>query len=239
MDSTGYTTLTRQVGLSTEMQKIANNIANMSTTGYRRDGVVFSEFVAALGAGEESLSMAVGDGRITALTQGALTQTGNKFDLAIEGDGFFLLETAQGQMLTRAGAFSPSEIGEIVAADGARLLDLGGAPILVPFDAERVAVATDGTVSADGEPLAQIGLYRPVDANELTREAGVRFSAQSGFEGVEDGTIHQGFVESSNVDPVVEIARMIEVQRAYEMGQGLMETEDQRIRSVLQTLGGA
>lgn len=238
MDNAGYTALTRQVGLLTEMSKIANNIANMSTTGYRRDGVVFSEHVSALSAGEESLSMAVGDGRITALAQGDLTLTGSRFDLAIEGEGFFMVETAQGQMLTRAGAFAPSEIGEIVAPDGARLLDLGGAPILVPFDAERVAVAADGTVSADGEPLAQIGLYRPADPNELTRAGGVRFTAESGYEPVEDAVIRQGFVESSNVDPVVEIARMIEVQRAYEMGQGLLENEDQRIRSVLQTLGG-
>ena len=238
MGVTGYTTLTRQTGLLTEMQKIANNIANMSTSGYRRDGVVFSEFVAALEPGESSLSMALGDGRITSLVQGDLTQTGSRFDLAIEGQGFFLLDTASGERLTRAGAFSPSDIGEIVAPDGARLLDLGGAPIIVPFDAERITVAADGTVSANGEPLAQIGLFQPIDPNALSREGGVRFSAESGFEPASDAVIRQGFIESSNVDPVREIARMIEVQRAYELGQGLLESEDERIRSALKTLGG-
>jgi len=237
MDSAGYTSLTRQSGLMREMQTVANNIANVSTTGFRREGLIFAEHVKALEPGEPSLSMATGNVRNLDTSQGPLTQTGGRFDFAIEGDGFFLLETAEGQQLTRAGSFTPSAEGELVAPDGARLLDAGGAPVFVPPDAASVALAADGTLSADGIPLTQVGLYMPADLNELTHREGVRFAVEGDLLPVEESAILQGFVENSNVDAVVEIARMIEVQHAYQMGQQFLEKEDERIRSVLQTLG--
>ena len=237
METPGYTSLTRQSGLMREMQSVANNIANVSTTGYRREGLVFSEFVKALEPGEPSLSMANANVRNIDRTQGPLTQTGGTFDFAIEGEGFFMVETAEGPLLTRAGSFTPSAEGELVAPDGARLLDGGGAPVFVPPDAGSVALAADGTLSADGVPLNQMGLYLPADINELSRRAGVRFAVEGEVLPVEDGRILQGFVESSNVDPMSEIARMIEVQQAYQLGQQFLDKEDERIRGVLQTLG--
>ena len=114
MDNNVYTALTRQTGLLREMQSVANNIANLSTTGFRAEGVVFAEHVRALGPGHDSLSMATAVGRHIHNAQGALTQTGSPFDLAIEGDGYFLMETAEGQRLTRAGHFTPNAAGELV-----------------------------------------------------------------------------------------------------------------------------
>ena len=237
MDSAGYTSLTRQSGLMREMQTVANNIANISTTGYRREGLIFAEHVAALEPGEPSLSMGHGNAWHTDAAQGPLSPTGGTFDFAIEGEGFFLIETPTGQMLTRAGSFTPSPEGELVAPDGARLLDAGGAPVFVPPDARSVALAADGTLSADGTPVTQIGLVQPADPNEMNRRAGVRFEVDGEILPAENAVILQGFVENSNVDPVGEIARMIEVQHAYQMGQQFMDKEDERIRSVLQTLG--
>lgn len=236
MDNAIYTTLTRQSGLMREMRNVANNIANISTTGFRKEGVIFAEHVATLDGAEPSLSMAHASGRLVNLAQGPLTQTGATFDLAIEGDGFFQLETPQGNQLTRAGSFTPSQEGELVSPEGHRLLDLGGAPIFVPTDARRVAVAQDGTISADGTPVAQAGLFVPTDPNSLIHSGGTRFSTEGGIEPLENGTILQGFVEESNVDPISEIARMIEVQRAYEMGQAFLDREDQRIRNTISTL---
>ncbi len=239
MDNAGYTTLTRQSGLLDEMQVIANNIANASTTGYRREGVIFSEFVAALDPGEPSLSMATANVRDTRMEQGAVTQTGGTFDFAIEGDGFFMIEGPMGPMLTRAGSFTPNAAGELVTPDGYRLLDGGGAPIFVPPDARSVAVAADGTISADGDPVSDLGLYLPADPLDIRHRDGVRFEVPGGAQPMFEGAvILQGFLEKSNVDPVGEIARMIEIQRAYEMGQAFLEKEDERIRSVTRTLGG-
>jgi len=210
MDAAGYTTLTRQAGLMREMQVVANNIANISTNGFRREGVVFAEYVADLEYGPS---------------------------LSIQGDGFFLIDTPQGQQLTRAGSFTPSAEGELMTPDGFRLLDQGGAPVFVPPDAGMVAMGSDGTLSANGVPLGKIGLWQPTDPTQLQRQSGTMFASPSGVEPADGGTVMQGYLEDSNVDAVSEIARMITVQRAYELGQTFLDREDARVRDVVQTLG--
>ncbi len=229
-----YVALTRQSGLMKEMQVTAHNIANISTTGFRREGVIFSEYVKRVEGGE-SLSMARASGRHMDLSQAGITTTGAAFDFAIQGEGFFAVQTPDGERLTRAGSFTPSDAGELVNGDGHMLLDLGGAPIFVPPDAS-VAVGQDGTVSANGEPIGQIGLFRPVDPLDLRHQGGTLFQTAAS-EPVEGSIILQGSLEESNVQPVNEIARMIEVQRAYELGQSFLDREDERLRGIIQTLG--
>jgi flagellar basal-body rod protein FlgF len=235
MDASGYVTLSRQSGLLNQMQGIANNIANASTNGFRREGMVFSEYVQAAGDAP-SLSMGFGNTRVVDLLQAGLTQTGGSFDLAIEGGGFFMIDTPQGQQLTRSGAFTPGPDGTLKTDDGYDVLDAGGSTIFVPPDARNVAVAQDGTVSADGVPLGQIGLWQPTDPLSLTHQSGTRFTA-SGVEPAAGGRVMQGYLEESNVDPLREVADMISVQRAYELGQSFLDREDERARAVIQTLG--
>ncbi len=235
MDAAGYTTLTRQSGLMREMQVVANNIANLSTTGFRREGVVFEEYIAKFGDGP-SLSMANGDARVVDLSQGGISQTGAVFDLAIQGEGFFQIQTPSGPQLTRAGSFTPSPTGELLSADGYGLLDEGGAPVVIPAGAASVSISKDGTMSADGTAVGKIGLWAPSDPLSLQHQAGTMFSA-SALEPVEGGQMLQGFLEDSNVNPVSEIARMIEVQRAYELGASFLDQEDKRMRGVIETLG--
>lgn len=232
-----YTTLTRQSGLMREMSLVANNVANASTTGYRAEGLIFAEHVKDLGPGHPSLSMATGSGHMTRSVQGAMTQTNGTFDFAIEGDGFFQIEGPDGLQLTRAGSFMPNEAGDLVTPEGLRVLDAGGAPIFIPPDVSGIHLSSDGTMSADGRLLGQIGLVQPVDPTELDRTNGVSFKPTGEIEPVEDGRILQGFLEGSNVDAVSEITRMIEVQHAYQMGQAFMEREDERMRSVTQLIG--
>lgn len=236
MEATGYVTLTRQSGLMREMQVVANNIANSATNGFRREGVVFSEFVRRAGDAP-SLSMALGETRRVDLGEGGLVQTGGRFDFAIRGEGFFLLQTDAGERLTRAGAFTPGPDGSLMTAQGHRLLDGGGAPVVLPPGARHVMLGRDGTLTADGQPVARIGLWLPADPLTLRHEAGTVFSATQTVP-VENGTFVQGALEESNVDPVAEIARMIEVQRAYEMGQGFLDREDERVRGMIRTIGG-
>jgi len=238
MDNALYTTLARQSGLLRETQNIANNIANVSTGGFRRESIVFSEFVNTLGRDDPALSMATANVHFTSQEQGALTQTGGTFDFAIEGEGFFMVEGPNGPLLTRAGAFTPSEQGELVTPDGLRLLDAGGAPVFAPPDARAVSLAADGTLTADGRPITQLGLFLPANPTDLAHRDGVRFHAPGGVAPVIEGAvILQGFIESSNVDAITEIARLIEVQRAYEMGQTFLEKEDERMRSIFRTIG--
>lgn len=236
MDSPQYITLSRQSGLMREMQSVANNIANAATTGFRREGVIFAEHVTRLDHGP-SLSMAHGDARHIDLAQAPLTATGGTFDFGIEGEGFFLISTPGGDRLTRAGSFTPNAEGELVTPDGHRLLDAGGAPVFVPPDAGRVTLSPDGTLAAGDVPLAQIGLWTVPDRNTLRHEAGTLFDPGGPVDPLEGGRIRQGHVEGSNVNPVSEIARMITVQRAYELGQTFLQREDERIRGVIQTIG--
>lgn len=237
MDNVTYATLARQAGLLNDMSTVAQNISNMSTTGYRAERVIFSEFVADLGPSDPSLSMARANARSSDLTQGSLRQTNGTLDLAIEGEGFFMVETANGPRLTRAGAFTASADALLVAPDGAPVLDAGEAPIFLPPNATEIGIAADGTISVDGQPLAQIGLFRPIDPLTMTRAEGTRFDPGEGVEPAETGRVLQGFLESSNVRAVSEISRMIEVQRAYELGQTFLDREDERIRDTIRTTG--
>ena len=235
MEATGYVTLSRLSGLRREMDLVANNIANIGTQGYKSQGAVFSEFVADVPDGR-SLSMARATAWQMDMTDGVLSQTGGTFDLGIQGTGFFQIETPDGPRLTRAGSFTPSSAGELVNMDGLRLLDAGGAPVFVPPGARNIGIAQDGTISADGTPVGQIGLWQPVDPLTLTY-AGGNLLAATELEPAVGGEIHQGFLEESNVQPVTEVARMITVQRAYEQGQSFLEAEDERLRNMIQVMG--
>lgn len=232
MDTIGYVTLSRQTGLMREMQIVANNIANSATAGFRQEGMVFSEYVRGIDGGA-SLSMGNGNVRKTSFEQGVLQETGGTFDLAIEGDGFFLIETPQGERLTRAGGFTPNAEGDLVTLDGHRVLDAGGAPVFVPTQANSIAVSPDGTISADGVLVGQLGVVRPTDPSDMVRETGVVFRTDAGFETSETARVMQGFVEASNVEPITQLARLIEIQRAYEMGQSFLDSEHERVRKAM------
>lgn len=236
MDNAIYAALTRQSGLMKEMRVVANNISNANTTGFRREGVIFAEHLSAIDGRGDTLSMANARGRLVDLNQGVLTQTNGNFDLAIEGDGFFLIDTPDGPRLTRAGAFMPSDEGELMTADGHRLLDEGQASIIIPAGAGTVSIGADGTLSANGQPFGRVGVFNAPEDAQLTHVGGTSFATDGDPEPVEDPKIRQGFLEDSNVDPIFEISRMIEVQRAYELGQSFMDREDQRIRSAITSM---
>lgn len=235
MENASYTTLTRQSGLMREMSVIANNIANANTTGYRQEGLIFSEVIQNV-SDAPSLSMATARARMTSLAPGNMTQTGGPYDFAIDGDGFFLIQTPDGDRLSRAGHFMPNNQGDLVTADGHRVLDAGGAPLFVPQGTGAISVASDGTISANGQLVGQVGVVRPSAGTQILRDDGVHFRADGPVEPNLDARIRQGFLEGSNVDPMTQIARMIEVQRAYEMGQSFADTENERIRNAMRTI---
>lgn len=236
MDNAIYAALTRQSGLMREMRTIANNMANTNTTGFRREGVIFSEYMVPLDRHGDTLSMANGRGRMVDLGQAGLTQTNGRYDVAIDGEGFLMVQTPQGARLTRAGAFMPNAEGELVNPDGYQLLDEGQAPIVIPAGARSVGIGTDGTISADGNPISRIGVFESPDPSRLQHESGTLFDPGGAVEVLEEPIVRQGFLEESNVDPVLEMARMVEVQRAYELGQSFLDQEDQRIRMTITSM---
>lgn len=234
MSNAIYAALARQTGLMNEMQVVANNIANASTTGYKSDRAVFAEFIAGGRNNLSDLSMGSLAGHSFNMEQGGLRVTGGRLDLAVQGEGFFLVETPQGQMLTRAGHFQLNEQGEVIDSAGNRVLTAGGGPIAIPEEATNFMIAADGTISANGAILGQIGVVVPT--GPLQRSSGTMFTAPDGYAPAETPGVLQGALEQSNVSPVLEVARLIEVQRAYEAGQSLIEREDDRISKFISTL---
>ena len=231
-----YLAVNRQVGLSAELDMIANNLANMDTAGFRREGLAFTEFVVSAENGE-SVSMADLGARYVSEVSGALNATGGVYDLAIEGPGYFAIDTADGVRLTRGGAFQTSPDGFLVTPAGDQVLDIGQAPIPIAVEAKDVLIAADGTLSANGDPIAQIGIFN-APRELISRFGDTAFIVEDDAFALEvEGRLHQGALEKSNVDAVGEIARMIQVTRAYETAQSLITDEDDRIRDAIQTLG--
>lgn len=235
MDNAGYTTLARQTGLMREIRVIANNVANMNTTGFRAQNMIFSEYVKSTDSAADSLSMSTGRIAIPLSDQGNISLTGGALDLAIEGDGFFLIATPDGERLTRAGHFTTTATGDLVNQDGYNVLDAGGTPVFVPPSANGVSIGADGTLSADGQPIGRIALVRPEDPLSLLHTGGTSFATEA-WQPDETSRIRQGALEDSNVNVVTQMARMIEVQRAYELGQKFLDQEDERMKSVIKTL---
>ncbi len=236
MDNAGYVGLSRHAGLIRKMTILANNVANVSTTGYRRESTIFAEHVKRLGDGDASLSIASMTHRYFDFSEGALNNTGNTLDVAISGEGFFRIETPRGDRITRAGAFSVNAQNELVTREGHRVLDDAGGPIALPPSFTSLSISPDGSMVADGQQVARLGVFR-TDSNLLTREGDALFRAEGAIEVVETPQLRQGAVEGSNVSAVAEIAELIEVQRAYEMGQQFMQNEDERIRRTVRELG--
>ena len=234
-----YPFVTRQVGLSRELDTIAQNIANVSTTGYRAEGLIFAEHITRATGGDPSMSMGHATRRTTDTLQGGLEMTGGAYDVAVEGEGYFQIGGPDGEvLLTRAGHFTPDAFGTLMTPDGLAVLDAGGAPVQIPGGGGDLTIGRDGTLSLDGAPFSQLGLVVPDDPVGLTRAngGGTRFRHDGALLPVEAPRMMQGFLEQSNTQPVLEIARMIEVQNAYGAGQTLMDREDERLRSMMRIM---
>lgn len=236
MDNAGYIGLSRSAGLSRELTTIANNIANISTNGFRREGAVFAEHLKALENGDPSLSIATMTRRFVDLSQGDVTTTNNQLDFAIDGEGFFVVETPNGQRLTRDGAFSLNAESELVTSSGARVLDDSGGAIAIPPGSGAINAGNDGTIFAGGQAIGRISVVT-ADPAFLTRAGDNLFHAENGFVTAENPSVRQNALEGSNVNPVTELARLIEVQRTYESSKNLMQQENDRIMRTVQTLG--
>jgi flagellar basal-body rod protein FlgF len=236
MDNAGYIGLTRSSGLMRELNTVANNIANINTNGYRREGAIFAEHVKALDGGDPSLSMATLTRRYVDLSSGEVAQTGNPLDFAVVGEGFFLVGTDGGQRLTRDGAFSKNAAGELITTSGDRVLDESGGAIVIPPQAASINATADGTITADGQAIARLGVVT-ADPAFLVREGNNLFRPENGYTPVANARVQQSALEGSNVSAVTELARLIEVQRMYESSKQFTDGENERIRQTVRVLG--
>ncbi|HTW29389.1 MAG TPA: flagellar hook-basal body complex protein [Acetobacteraceae bacterium] len=238
MELATYIALSRLVAQGREMDVTAMNLANASTPGFKAERVLFSDWL-----DRQAGSKTPPGGRTLTFTQdratyrdheqGALQHTGNPFDLAIGGNGWFTVQTPRGPRLTRAGRFSPSADGTVRDLDGDALLDTNGQPIkLAPTDV-GIHVAGDGTISSVNGQIAKIGIVAPNDPNRMTAEGGLLYRADVNTSPVAAPRITQGALEESNVEPILETTKMMNELRQFQFVTQFVQAESDRQQNAI------
>ncbi len=233
MSSGIYVATAGAVAQSNALDTTANNIANASTVGFHADRVQFRE---ALGKARSVDTALVDSGTARVDHEpGALQQTDNPLDLALDGDGYFGVQTPQGPRYTRAGNLTIDDQHKLVNAEGDVMRGEGGAPITVPPDAQVVSVAQDGTVMADGNSVGKLELVR-FAPNQLRREGGTLFAATGAPQPGDPPKVRSGVLEQSNVNVIRGVVDLVKVSRTYEslmqVIQGYKDVEDRAARDI-------
>ena len=241
MDNTLLVSLSHQLAAYRAMDVIANNLANMSTPAYKREAVQFQEYVEQLPASEgqdtpQSISFVQDAGVLRDMSEGQLTRTNAPFDLAINGKGYFQVQTANGTRYTRNGHFSLDAQGQIVTDSGDPVIGEGG-PITVSPDDGDIHIARDGTVSGKQGQLGKLTLVDFANDGALVKEGGSFYSTDQQPQSVATQNIEQGMIETSNVQPVIEMSHMLEVMRNYQATASLTQSQEDLMRQAIDKLG--
>ena len=239
MQSSLYVALSAQVALQDRLDTLAQNVANGNTAGYRGNEVKFDSVLSNLS--REPVAFVTSSSPIVRLTGGALVKTGSALDVAVKGDGWLSVESPQGPVYTRDGRMQMNAAGSLVSVNGAPVLDPGGTPIQLDPGGGEPEISGDGSISQRGKRTATLGLFNlPSDA-KLTRGEG-GFTSSAPAASVVDYTTNgvvQGFVEQSNVNPIMEITRLVYVQRAFEGVTAAVQSAETSFKNAIQTLGSS
>ncbi len=228
--------LSRQSVLGRQMDVIATNLANLETAGFKAETMIFSEQLELTSQGE-FLSLVHDVGFVRDLSEGPMVGTQSPLDLAIHGQGYFVVDTPNGERYTRHGVFQLDSAGQIVTTEGNPVLNSGGAPITVPLEASSITITRDGTISADAQEIGKIKLVSFENPQALSKAGSGLYEAVNQIPTTDpDSEILQGMVESSNVKGVVEMTRMIDLVRSYQAAAKLADTEHQRILNAIDAL---
>ncbi|MTI19273.1 flagellar basal-body rod protein FlgF [Rhodobacteraceae bacterium RKSG542] len=234
--------LSRQTALKREMDVIANNLANINTTGFKGQRIHFEEYLmpvaeaTAFPTMDETLSYTQDFATSFDFAQGALRQTGNPLDLAIQGDGWLSVEGFNGEQLyTRTTSLHLSPQGELQTASGNPVL-VDGAPLTIPTDQGPISVDKQGVISVGDVTLGKLSLVEFENAQQLTHQGDNLFTGPEPFPAT-NTSIVQGAIESSNVEGVTEITRMIEVTRNYASISKLISERNELQKKAIQQLG--
>jgi len=240
MDSTSILTLSHQLAAHRAMDVIANNIANISTPGFKRESVKFEELLQQVKPREgqpsgQTLSFVRDAGVVRDIGAGRLEQTSAPLDLALNGKGYFAVQTAGGERYTRNGHFTLNADGTIVTESGDQLLGDGGAITIAPDDG-AISFGADGTISGKQGQIGKLRLVDFANPRDMQKQGDSLYSTSQAPIAANEAVVSQGMLESSNVQPVLEIARMIEVMRSYEATSSLDKSGSDLKRQAIQKL---
>ncbi|MFW6413469.1 MAG: flagellar basal-body rod protein FlgF [Oceanicaulis sp.] len=242
MDNAMIVGLTRQLTLRRAMDVAANNIANASTAGFKAETLMLENHTTSRARhadGPDRIAFVDEWAMGRDFRQGALEATGRPLDVALQGEGFFTLETPAGERFTRDGRFTLNDQSELVASDGARVLDDLGQPIRIDPALGPVTITEDGAVSQNGVPGQRLGLARFAELGALEKTGDNRFTAPEDAERLFDALprVMQGHSEGSNVRAINEITTMMEVSRAYASVTRMIRDTDELSRKAIERLG--
>ncbi len=236
MEVPSYIALSRLMAQGRALEVTATNMANANTPGFKAERVLFSDWLS-----KQTGADAPRGGRTVSFVQdratyreqqaGPVQQTGNPFDLALGGDGYFSVDTARGPRLTRAGRFTPMSDGRLGDSDGNALLDTAGQPIRIGAADGRITVAADGTIRSENGQIGKIGVVQPSDAMRVTAEGARTMRADVDTAPVAQPQVIQGAVEDSNVQPVLEMTRMMADLREFQFTTQFVQGEADRLQS--------
>ncbi|KFE35699.1 flagellar basal-body rod protein FlgF [Thioclava atlantica] len=243
MDSSNYVSLSLASTLWRSLDISANNMANANTAGFKAERSLTESFNAK-GGGDAAndVSYVLDRGSYLDNRQGSLTRTSNPLDVALNGDGWLAYTTPAGQTaFGRDGRLAVDPQGNLVTLSGNRVLDRAGAPIAIP-PGEEITISRDGTISsAESGTIGTLGVFTVPDIQSFSRLGGGLFAAPGNaapaLTPAETTQVAQGFIEESNVQPVVEMTRMMDIQRSYERAVKLMDEQDNLRQETLRRLG--
>ncbi len=237
METTSLIALSKQAVLRRSMDVVANNLANMNTTGFKGEKMMFVEHLVRSRGGEkiggEKLAFVRDIATARDLSEGDFKKTNNPLDLAIHGEGFFVIGTPLGERYTRNGNFQLDAEGQLVTRGGEPVLSDGGQPFFFGPEDSSIDIARDGTVSTENGVLGKIGVVGFENGHDMQLVAGGLYSTQQAPKQVEEATVTQGMLEGSNVQPIIEMTRMIEIHRNYQSAKKFIQSEDERLKQMV------
>jgi flagellar basal-body rod protein FlgF len=241
MDTPGYIILSRLGAQLRATEVLANNMANADTPGFRAQRPIFAQAVerqrdVAAPAGARPVAYAIDRATWMELTPGVLGVTGNPLDVAIRGDGFFAVETPDGERYTRAGRFALDGQRRLVDADGQAVLDARGTPIGFAAGDTRIEIQGDGTVRTENGVVGRLRVVRFDDPQALRPEGARLFAADDPPLPVDRPNLVQGSVEGSNVSPVLELTRLTGELREFQFAAQFAEREGERLQTAVERI---
>ena len=236
MENSVYVGLSKQVVLQSNMNIIAQNIANINTPGYRGQNMVFTEYIEDPRYMKEDVSMVLDYGQYQITDPGPIKSTNNPLDIALVGNGFLGIETNEGIQYTRAGNLSMTADGTIVNALGMTVANENGGAITIPPGAKEINIDRKGIISTDQGVAGKLMIKEFANQQRLDPAGNGLYKTDAAPLDAEKTSVVQGKLEGSNVQAVVEMTRMIDVSREYQSVQNLMNSENERLRSAIAKL---
>jgi flagellar basal-body rod protein FlgF len=224
--------------LKRQMEIIANNIANQSTVAFRSERPQFQEFLMPSSNGDK-VSYVLDQGVIRNTREGAFTPTSSPRDMAISGKGYFVIQTDQGLRYTRNGHFRLNENSELTTMDGGKVQSADNQPIVIDQTLGQFTVGRDGAITVGEGDVSKLRIVTFGNEQAMKKTFSGMYNTQERPTEAEDAEVVQFMLESSNVEPIMEMTNMIQVHRAYAASQKLNQTDHDIQRKMIDKLGAA